>query len=154
MQVIPSEPMAWDSPEFNRLMRITIPGRVKLISFAGKKVLVTDLSGTRAMQSTAVMAEMVRVVALHAPGTVLALVDVTDWVFDTKLLTIAAEAARRNARYITKCAVVGASGLRSIAFQTIVRKSGRNNLRCALTRLDALNWLVLPESSTAGSTYL
>jgi hypothetical protein len=154
LQVIPTQPMAWDSPEFNRLMRVTIPGKVKYVSFAGRKVLLADLSRTRGVQSIAVMAEMVRVVALYAPASVLMLVDLTDWVFDTHLLAIAAEAARRNAHFMKKCAVVGATGLRSIAFRTILRESGRENLRCASTRKDALNWLVLPESLTVGTTYL
>ncbi len=75
-------------------------------------------------------------------NSVYTLTDITNSNFDQKLINALTGFTLKNKPYVVAGAVVGADGLKKFIFNTILKLSGRSNMKTFNNEEDAIEWLV------------
>lgn len=73
--------------------------------------------------------------------SVYTLTNVSNTKFDQKLITALTGFTQKNKPHVVAGAVIGAEGLKKFIFSTVLKLSGRTNMKTFNTEQDALNWL-------------
>jgi len=137
--------LPWDSPEFYREAHSIAARRVQFVEHRGKRILVNDFTGAEPQLLKAIAAECFHVVSSHAPKSLLTVSDITGAEYTSEVLTILTELVSKNRPYVLRGAVVGVTGLRYFALQTIISVTKRP-IKLFDTKLQALDWLALEEA--------
>jgi hypothetical protein len=114
----------------------------QFINHNSKQILLMDFSTIRTTDElTRAVEEIKHIVALHKPGSLLALADFTGLpVGNDKMKTIK-EMATHNRPFIKFIALVGLGCPRSLVFRLIIRLTSRKNHKVFAKRDAALEWL-------------
>jgi hypothetical protein len=112
------------------------------IDHNGKQILLMDFSAIGSTSKlTSAVEEIKSIVALHKPGSLLALFDFTGLSVNKERMKIIKGMAAHNRPYIKFIALVGLGFPRSLIFRLIIRLTGRKNHRVFRKRDAALDWL-------------
>lgn len=115
--------------------------RIRFIKHKDKDILLEDFSGLLPGHEYVVLLEEARRLIHSRPeGSVLALFDASDAMFDDDVIGRMKEFTTSNKPYIKTSAVVGITGLRRIALTAVSKFSGRD-FKVFDTREEALDWL-------------
>lgn len=115
---------------------------VRFIRYSGKQILLIDLYGAHSTaEITQTAEEAKKIVELHQPQSLLALVDFTGMKIDRERIKIIQEMAAHNRPYVKFIAIEGLGFLRSVAFRVMLRLTSRKNHRVFRKRELALDWL-------------
>lgn len=115
--------------------------RIRFVEHKGKSILLEDFSAVKPgeeFQQTLEQAGLA--IRSQPPKSVLALFDATNANFDMESLTALGEFVKKNTPFIKFAAVVGITGLLTIALQAVQRVGGRDFKVCS-TREEALDFL-------------
>ena len=116
--------------------------RIQYIEYKGKRVLLEDFTGMKPGQEfTDTLNEAKQTIHSQPEGSVIALFDATNALFDQKVIDQVKEFTASNKPFVKTSAVVGITGLLKIALMTVSRFSGRN-FKTFETRDEALEWLI------------
>lgn len=74
-------------------------------------------------------------------SSICTLTNITDANFDQKLIDALKGFAKKNKPHVIAGAVIGVEGMKKVLFNTILKVSGRDNLKVFYNEEDALNWL-------------
>jgi hypothetical protein len=136
--------LPWDSPEFYREVHPVVAKRVQLVEHRGKRIVVSDFTEADPQLTKAIAAECFHVISSQPEGSVLTLSDMTKGEYTNEVLTILTELVAKNRPYVARGAVVGVTGLRYFALQTLIKVTKRP-IKLFDTRLQALDWLAQDE---------
>jgi hypothetical protein len=114
--------------------------RVRLVTHEGRVVVLIDASQMEVEDARKVFLEERALVASQPKGSALTLTDVSGTPLEDSLVTTVRETVAANAPYVKAGAVVGVTGLKKMALNTINLLTSRN-LRAFSTREQALAWL-------------
>jgi hypothetical protein len=114
--------------------------RVQFITHKGKRILYFDLSSCKIAEISAVVAEAKRTVAAQAPGSVLALTNVTDTELSKDSSAAIKDFTSHNKPFIKASAVIGVEGLRKVIYNAAMAFSGRT-ISAFATIEQAKDWL-------------
>lgn len=112
-------------------------------TYKGKRVYVLDVNGCKAEQTISRIDKAIPIIRGEADKSVLLLTDLRDLVYSADSLEAAKNFAKGNERVVLKSAMLGITGLKKIAFNTLIRFSGRSNIKIFDVPDDAMEWLVL-----------
>ncbi len=118
-----------------------MPG-VNFIEYKGKRILYEDYSGLGPKTIRPYLDKAHELISKEPPGSVRALVNVTDAKFDTEVATAMKDFVRDNTPYIKASAIFGMGGLQSVVYRTIVTVTGRSNLKVCGSEQEARDYLV------------
>ncbi len=115
--------------------------RVQFKEYNGVKVLVEDFSNIRPGTEFIATVDLAKTLITSQPkGSVRALFDATNGHYDKDVLAKLKEFVQGNTPYMKAVAVVGISGLISVALDMVTRVSGRT-FKTFGDRRAALEWL-------------
>lgn len=115
--------------------------RVHFIPYQQVKILLIDVSNMAAGKDfEAVINQAKYEIRTQPKESVLTLFDATGTFYDPESIQILKDFTKSNKPYVKASAVVGITGLKKIALETISRFSGRTFQACN-TREEALAWL-------------
>lgn len=83
-----------------------------------------------------------RIIERMPKNSIYTLTNVTDSNFDQKLINALTKFTQKNKPHVVAGAVIGAEGLKKFMFNTILRLSGRNNMKIFDREDEALEWLI------------
>ena len=116
--------------------------RTQFIDHQGVRILLVDFSGIRPGQEfDDSLQECKEIIHAQPEGSVLALFDATDGMFNNEVIESLKEFAKANTPYMKATALIGVKGLLKVALMTISRFSGRE-FKTFSTREEALAYLV------------
>jgi hypothetical protein len=138
--------LPWDSPEFYREVHAVAAKHVQFVEHRGKRILVTDFTGAEPQLVKAIAAECFHVISSQAPKSLRTLSDITAAEYTSEVLNILTELVSKNRPYVLRGAVVGVTGLRYFALQTIISVTKRP-IKLFDTKLQALDWLAQDEAN-------
>ncbi len=107
-------------------------------------MLVTDFTSADSGLIKAIAAECLHVVSSQPPNSVLTLSDVTNGEYTSEVLNILTDLVTKNRPYVVRGAVVGVTGLRYFALQTLIRITKRP-IKLFDKKSQALDWLAQDE---------
>ena len=116
-------------------------GRIKLLDYAGRRVVFHDLSHCDPGTMQAVLNESRRIITLEPENSVLSLVDVAGCTFDQQSITLLKSVALANAPFVKRAAIVGLSDLQRLVYEAVLVFS-RRKIPLFLSRKEALDWLI------------
>ena len=115
--------------------------RVRLITHSGKNILFVDFSGCDLAELNATVDEAKPIVQQHPRDSILFLSDLSNVNFSPEVIDAFKEFAKHNAPFVKLSAILGLSGLRSVAINSFQIYTGR--LFKPFTNIeDAKDWLV------------
>ncbi len=114
--------------------------RVQFIQHKGKVILFINCAGCSAAEVLRVLDEARAAVRTQRPDSVRTLTDVTSAGFDSAVSEAMKDLVLHHRTYVTAAAVVGATGLKQIIFNTVMRFSG-SHLHTFKTLNEAKDWL-------------
>jgi hypothetical protein len=108
----------------------------------GSDVLLIDLSGfTSPADSLPFIGDARDIVATQAPLSLYCLVDVTGSRFNVDVVEALKELASHNRPFVVATALIGIAGLQRVILESIVKFTGRKNLKSLPARGEAFSWL-------------
>jgi hypothetical protein len=113
---------------------------VDITTHRGKRVVLVDLAHSQPAQSTAVLPQAHRLIAVAGPKSALVLTDVTNATYNKDVAAAIKEFVSKNTPHIKASAVVGADGVRGILLQTVIFLT-RREIKTFDNRAAALDWL-------------
>jgi len=113
----------------------------QIITHSGKKIVYVDLSGSKASELPAKIAEAKRLIESQPRESALILTNVTDVELNSDSSHIMKDFSTHNTPYTRASAVVGIEGLKKIIYAGIQRVTGRN-IPTFNTIEEAKDWLV------------
>jgi hypothetical protein len=117
-------------------------GRISEVQHQGKRILIQDFSNMRPGEEfRRDIAEARAFIASQPAKSVLSVFDVTQAFYDTEVLVALKDFTKHNEPYIKASAVVGVTGVASIAVMAVSRFSGRT-FKTFDDRAAAMDWLV------------
>ena len=117
-------------------------GRISEVMHEGKRILIQDFSNMRPGEEfRRGIAEAKAFIAGQPPKSVLSVFDATQAFYDTEVLVELKDFTKHNEPYIKASAVVGVTGVASIAVMAVSRFSGRT-FKIFDDRVSAMDWLV------------
>ncbi len=115
--------------------------RIRFIEHKGKSILLEDFSAVKPGEEfKQTLDQAVRTIRSKPPKSVLAVFDATDSNFDMESLTALGDFVKKNTPFMKFAAVVGITGLLTIALQAVERVGGRDFKVCS-TREEAMDFL-------------
>jgi hypothetical protein len=132
--------LPWDSADFFPEAHALAAKRLEFIAHAGKQILIVNYSGADVPLVRAIAAECWHVVSGQAPKSVRTLNLVEGGEFARESVNVLSELASKNRPYVLRSAVIGVTGMRYFAFQTLVKLTGRP-IRLFEKAEQALDWL-------------
>ena len=116
--------------------------RCRVVSHAGKRVIVFDLRDqTDTASSVRLLEDFKRVVAMHPPtGSLLALTDVRGSRYSRELLDALKQFAAHNRPYVRSAAIIATTPAQRLGV-TAVALFSRRRMRAFETQEQALEWL-------------
>ena len=117
---------------------------VRVVQYAGKSVVVIDVSGTQAQQADEVVAAFARakeIITGSPEKSVRALTNVTGSHFSKAMVEGVTDLASHATPYLIASAAVGVSGLKMVVAQGLFSLIGRK-VELFATEQEALDWLV------------
>ena len=82
------------------------------------------------------------IIARMPLNSVYTLTDISNSNFDQKLINALTGFTQKNKPHVVAGAVVGADGLKKFIFSTVLKLSGRSNMKTFNSKGDAIEWLV------------
>lgn len=108
----------------------------------GANVLLMDLSGFAvASDSFPYISEARDTVAAQPPLSLYCLLDVSGSRFNVDVVEAMKELASHNKPFVIATALVGVSGLQRVILESVVKLTGRRNLKQMPSRAEAFDWL-------------
>lgn len=114
--------------------------RMKFVEHKGKRILETNFRSMTIEQLPEFSEEFIEIVSKEAQGSVLSLVDVTDFHFSVKAVGIFNKNSERTKLYDKACAIVGTTGLLKVMYDGFA-KFFKMPLKACNSREEALDWL-------------
>jgi hypothetical protein len=115
--------------------------RIRFVEHKGKSILLEDFSGVKPGEEFKQTLDHARLaIVSQPPKSVLALFDATGANFDMDSLTALGDFVKSNTPFIKYAAVVGITGLLTIALQAVQRVGGRDFKVCS-SREEAMDFL-------------
>lgn len=117
--------------------------QVQYIEYKGKKILEMDFQNFIFKDISTIkeiMDEAKRLIISQPEGSVLTLTNVTGLRFSPEMIALFDQFTEHNKPYVKNGAVVGIVGLQKLAYNAVMRFSGRN-LPIFKEREEALEWL-------------
>jgi hypothetical protein len=115
--------------------------RLRFIKHKGHAIFLIDLTNCTAKELLLLLEEIRADVARHAPGSVLALADITGAQIDKKVATRIKEVLVLDRPYVKRSAWVGTETLPNVFYEHFKSFSQRD-LPVFKTREEAMEWLV------------
>ena len=119
-------------------------GQVQFIEYKGKKIVEMDFQNFIFKDISTIkeiMDEAKRLIVSQPEGSVLTLTNVTGLRFSPEMISLFDDFTEHNKTYVKNGAVVGIIGLQKLAYNAVMRFSGRN-LPIFKAREEALEWLI------------
>lgn len=117
-------------------------GRVNVVEYKGKRILVQDFSGVRAGEDfDRSIAEAKAYIASQPAKSILSLFDASKAIYNTQVLAALKDFTKHNEPYMKASAVVGVEGILNIALLAVSTFSGRT-FKSFADRQSAMDWLV------------
>jgi hypothetical protein len=132
--------LPWDSPEFYPQALALAGKRLEFIEYRGKRILTIDSAGADLQMVRAIAAVSAHIVSDQRPGSVRILNNLEGGEFTREVVNVLSELAAKNQPFVHRTAVIGITGMRFFAFQTVARFI-RRPLKQFATREQALDWL-------------
>lgn len=121
---------------------VTYSDRCKLVSVKGAKIFLMDFSGLDAEVVTKIIPECKKFVCSQPLNSVKTLTDITNARYSVETTEALKDLAASNKPYVSASAIVGVEGMKNIVLNSVIKFSGRSNMRVFKTREEALDWLV------------
>jgi hypothetical protein len=117
--------------------------RIELFDFEGKKFIYYDVSHFKNNIQFKEFIEYAKTVIRQRPaeGSLFSITNVEGVIYDTETKIIVAEWMDFNRPYIKQGAVIGLDGIKRIMVNSILKISGRNNMKFFRSRDEAVQWL-------------
>ncbi|MDR1970822.1 MAG: hypothetical protein LBQ46_02770 [Treponema sp.] len=120
-----------------------ITERIEQFEHKGKRFIYFDLSG---LQNNVQFKEMTegakKIIAEYPPdGSSFSITNIEGVIYDTETKNIVSAWMEFNRPYIKQGAVIGLDGIKRIMVNSILKMSGRNNMKFFRTREEAVEWL-------------
>jgi hypothetical protein len=108
----------------------------------GANVLLMDLSGfVNTADSFRYIREARETVAAQPPLSLHCLVDVSGSRFNVDVVEAMKDLAMHNKPFVIATALVGVTGLQRVILESVVKLTGRKNLKQMPSRAEAFDWL-------------
>lgn len=114
----------------------------KEISYKGREVVFLDLHDLKPEKTLEYVPQTENIVRNKPQDSILFLTDFTGMTYSKESLILAKDYTVKNKPYVIKSALVGVTGLQSIALKAMIQASGRKNLAPFKELQEALEWLV------------
>jgi hypothetical protein len=114
--------------------------RITYIDHKGKTIVYINFSDCRSRDVRPVIDDAKKILAHQTPGSVLTLINVTEMMFDKKTKDMMQELATHNRLFAKAEAVIGASGILKVIYDTILADK-KNKIRLFDTQQAAKDWL-------------
>ncbi len=114
---------------------------ISFIIHKGVKILYEDFSNGKPDELLLAIEKAKEIIASQPLNSVLALVNVKDGHFDTRITSALKEFAKVNKPYIKVAAVYGVEGLKEVIFRGLLAFSGRKNFVLCKTLEEAKDFL-------------
>jgi len=118
-----------------------MPG-ISFIMHKGVSILYEDFSQSKPDEVLALIEKAKAVISSQPLNSVLALVNVKDGHFDTRVTSALKDFTKANAPYMKCAAVYGVEGLKEVIFKGVLAFSGRKNFVLCKTLEEAKDFLV------------
>ncbi len=132
--------LPWDSPEFYPHAHAIAGKRLEFIEHSGKRILTIDTVGADHQIVRAIAAECWHIVSGKEVQSVRTLNNLEGAEFSSENVKVLSELAAKNRPYILRAAVIGVTGMRFFALQSVATLTNRP-LKLFNDRLQALDWL-------------
>jgi hypothetical protein len=121
----------------------SMENRIEQFEFEGKKFIYYDLSHFRNNTQFSEFIEYAKAVIQRYAGdsSLFSITNIEGVIFDSETKTIIAEWMDFNRPYVRQGAVIGLDGIKRIMVNSILKISGRNNIKFFRTRDEAEKWL-------------
>jgi hypothetical protein len=134
--------LPWDSAEFYQYAHPIAAKRLEFLEHQGKRILTIDSTGANLPIVRAIAAECWRIVSNQELKSVRTLNNLKGAEFSSETVRIMSELVTKNRPYVVRGALIGITGMRFFAYQTVVRLTKRP-LKLFETQAEALDWLAL-----------
>jgi hypothetical protein len=117
--------------------------RIEQFEYEGKKFIYYDLSHYKNNSQFREFVEYAKGVIEQYPedNSLFSITNIEGVMYDTETKTIIAEWMDFNRPYIRQGAVIGLDGIKRIMVNSILKMSGRNNMKFFRGRDEAVKWL-------------
>jgi hypothetical protein len=117
--------------------------RIEQFDHAGKKFIYYDVSHFRHNAQFREFVAYAREVIQKHPkdNSLFSITNIEGVLYDSETKTIVAEWMDFNRPYVRQGAVIGLDGIKRIMVNSILKMSGRNNMKFFRTRDEAVEWL-------------
>lgn len=117
-------------------------GRIEEFIYNGKNFVYFDLSGLQNNNEIGELIESAKeVVGKYTFDSLYTITNLADLVFDTKTKEITSAWMSFNHPYVVYGTVIGLNGIRKIMFSSVLKLSGRKNMKIFSDRQQAVDWL-------------
>jgi hypothetical protein len=117
--------------------------RIERFEYNGRKFIYYDVSRFKNNTQFKTFIEYAKTVIQQYPveGSLYSITNIEGVIYDTETKIVVAEWMDFNRPYIKRGAVIGLDGIKRIMVNSILKMSGRNNMKFFRTRDDAVQWL-------------
>jgi len=115
--------------------------RLRFIKHKGQAIFLIDYSHCGSKEILFLLEQVRAIIARHAQGSVLTLVDMTGAEIDKKVVTRMKEVATLDRPYVKRSAFVGTNSMPRVFYENIKSFSQRE-FPAFTTREEAMDWLV------------
>jgi hypothetical protein len=117
--------------------------RIEQFEYEGKKFIYYDLSNFKSNGQFGEFIAYAKKVIQRYPkdNSLFSITNIEGVIYDSETKTIVAEWMDFNRPYIRQGAVTGLDGIKRIMVNSILKISGRNNMKFFRTRDEAVQWL-------------
>jgi hypothetical protein len=115
--------------------------QVKYITHNGRKILLADFTYSKPEEMVEAIETVKKTVKKSPEKSVLALIDVRFSPFDSELSNALKHMAAEDRPYVKMTAIVGVTGLKRLAYDAMIRFSGRKNILIFDKIETAKDWL-------------
>ncbi|HKF20060.1 MAG TPA: hypothetical protein VKE93_00750 [Candidatus Angelobacter sp.] len=136
--------LPWDSAEFYHYAHPIAAKRLEFVEHKGKRILTIDSKGANLPIVRAIAAECWRIVSNQDLKSVRTLNNLEGAEFSRETVKVMSELVTKNRPYVVRGALIGITGMRFFAYQTVVRLTKRP-LKLFEGRGEALDWLALDD---------
>jgi hypothetical protein len=133
-------PLPWNSPDFYPEARVLAGNRLEFIEHRGKRILAINAAGADLPMLRAIAAVSAHIVSAQERESVRILNTLEGAEFTRESVTLLSELAAKNQPHILRTALVGVTGMRFFAFQTVAATL-RRPIKLFEAREKALDWL-------------
>jgi hypothetical protein len=126
-------------------MEKAIEERIEQFDFEGKRFIYYDVSHFKNNVQFKEFIAYAKTVIQQSPaeGSLFSITNVEGVIYDTETKNIVAEWMDFNRPYIKLGAVIGLDGIKRIMVNSILKMSGRNNMKFFRSRDEAAQWLAV-----------